>query len=150
MNYATIEDFDEIWKIFNENIKWFPHVRSSHIKNRLERQQVIFQDGVLITQQICQKTRKIGRNTDVYIDAGSYVIHQIINSNKGNGNAEKVMREYFAHVKTNVYLTVRSENKPANTFYEKIGMRKVGYITWSKGKLLGNVWKKDIDNDSNL
>lgn len=150
MNYVTIKDFNEVWKIFNENIEWFPHVRSSHIKNRLEWHQVILQDGVLITQQICQKTRKIGRNTNVYIEAGSHVIHQIINSIKGNGNAEKVMKEYFAHVKTNVYLTVRSENKPANMFYEKIGMKKVGYITWSKGKLLGNVWKKEVDNDSNL
>jgi len=147
MNYATIINFDDIWKTFNDNLEWFPHVRSSHIKNRIERGQVILQDGVLIIQQIYQQTRKIGKDTDVYIKAGSHMIHQIINLKKGNGNAEKVIKEYFAHVGTDVYLTVRSENKPANRFYEKIGMKKIGHITWSKGKILGNVWKKEVNND---
>ena len=67
-------------------------------------------------------------------------IHQIINSNPSNGNAKKVIEEYFDHVNQNVYLTVRSENIVANRFYEKVGMTKVGYINWSKGKMKGNVW----------
>ena len=53
---------------------------------------------------------KIGRDTDVSITKGDYVIHQIINSNPRNGNAEKVIKEYFDHVGQDVYLTVRSEN----------------------------------------
>ena len=56
-------------------------------------------------------------------------------------NAKKVIEEYFDHVNQNVYLTVRSENIVANRFYEKVGMTKVGYINWSKGKMKGNVWK---------
>ena len=28
-----------------------------------------------------------------------------------------------------------------NRFYKKIGMKKVGYINWSKGTMKGNVWK---------
>ena len=147
MNYATIDDFDEVWKIFNDNKEWFPHVRSFHIKNRLRWGQVILQDGVVITQQVYQQTRKIGKNTDVRVDAGSHMIHQIVNSVKGNGNAEKVIKQYFDHVGTDVYLTVRAENLIANKFYEKIGMKQVGNITWSNGNMLGNVWKKSIDND---
>ena len=73
---------------------------------------------------------------------GDYIIHQIVAKNKGTGEATKVIQEYFDHVNADVYLTVRAENVPANKFYEKVGMDKVGYITWSKGNMLGNVWKK--------
>ena len=145
MNYATINDFDEVWNIFQENKKWFPHVRTSHVKNRLNWGQVILQDGVVITQQEYKKNGKIGKDSDVSVKKGDYIIHQIINSNPKNGNAKKVIEEYFDHVNQNVYLTVRSENIPANKFYEKVGMTKVGYINWSKGKMHGNVWLKRLD-----
>ena len=100
----------------------------------------------MITQQVYQQTRKIGKDTDVRVEAGSHMIHQIVNSVKGSGNAEKVIKEYFDHVGTDVYLTVRSENKPANRFYEKVGMKNIGYINWSQGKMPGNVWKWSFNN----
>ena len=142
MNYATIDDFDEVWKIFQDNKEWFPHVRSFHIKNRLNWGQIILDDGVLITQQMYQQTRKIGQDTNVKVQAGSYLIHQIINSDKSNGKAKTVIRRYFDHVETDVYLTVRKENIVANSFYKKVGMENVGYINWSKGTMKGVVWKK--------
>ena len=141
MNYATIKDFEEIWAIFEQNKEWFPHVRTSHVENRLNWGQVILQDGIVITQQQYKRNGKIGKDTDVDVKKGDYIIHQIINSNPSNGNAKKVIKEYFDYVNQNVYLTVRSENIPANKFYEKVGMEKVGYINWSKGKMKGNVWK---------
>ena len=140
MNYATIDNFDEVWNIFQNNKKWFPHVRTSHVRNRLSWGQVILQDGVVITQQQYKRNGKIGKDSDVDVKKGDYIIHQIINSNPSNGNAKKVIEEYFDHVNQNVYLTVRSENIVANRFYEKVGMTKVGYINWSKGKMKGNVW----------
>ena len=140
MNYATIENFDEVWSIFQNNKEWFPHVRTSHVRNRLSWGQVILQDGVVITQQQYKRNGKIGKDSDVDVKKGDYIIHQIINSNPSNGNAKKVIEEYFDHVNQNVYLTVRSENIVANRFYEKVGMTKVGYINWSKGEMKGNVW----------
>ena len=145
MRYATIDDFDEVWKIFKDNKKWFPHVRTFHVRNRLNWGQVILQDGVLITEQEYKRSGKIGRDTDVETKKGDRIIHQIINSQPNNGNARKVIEEYFKYVNTDVYLTVREENVPANKFYKKIGMEKVGYINWSKGKMLGNVWLKRLD-----
>ena len=59
-----------------------------------------------------------------------------------NGNAEKVIKKYFDYVDTNVYLTVRNENIPANKFYEKVGMEKAGFINWSNGNMKGTVWLK--------
>jgi RimJ/RimL family protein N-acetyltransferase len=140
MNYATIKDFDEVWKIFQDNKEWFPHVRSFHIKNRLNWGQIILDDGVLITQQMYQQTRKIGQDTNVKVQAGSYLIHQIINSDKSNGKAKTVIRRYFDHVETDVYLTVRKENIVANRFYKKVGMKDIGTINWSKGAMKGIVW----------
>ena len=146
MNYVTIEDFDRVWKIFEDNKEWFPHVRKFHIRNRLNWGQVILQDGVLITYQKYLNFRKIGKDTNVRVEAGSYLIHQIINSEKGNGLATKVIKEYFNHVSSNVYLTVRADNVLANKFYEKVGMKHVGYINWSKGKMKGKVWKKALSS----
>tara|TARA_B110000908_G_C10253279_1_gene453579 strand:+ start:2763 stop:3200 length:438 start_codon:yes stop_codon:yes gene_type:complete len=142
MNYATIKDFDEVWKIFKDNKEWFPHVRSFHIKNRLNWGQIILDDGVLITQQMYQQTRKIGQDTNVKVQAGSYLIHQIINSDKSNGKAKTVIQRYFDHVETDVYLTVRKENIVANRFYKKVGMKDIGTINWSKGAMKGIVWLK--------
>ena len=142
MNYATIKDFDEVWKIFQDNKEWFPHVRSFHIKNRLNWGQIILDDGVLITQQMYQQTRKIGQDTNVKVQAGSYLIHQIINSDKSNGKAKTVIQRYFDHVETDVYLTVRKENIVANSFYKKVGMKDIGTINWSKGAMKGIVWLK--------
>lgn len=141
MNHATIDDFVEVWKVFQDNKEWFPHVWNTKVKKRLLNNELIFQDGVVITYSKSRKNGKIGRDTDVSITKGDYIIHQIINSKQGNGNAEKVIKEYFDHVNQNVYLTVRSENITANKFYEKIGMSMVGNISWSKGTMSGNVWK---------
>jgi len=141
MNHATIEDFDEVWKVFQDNKEWFPHVWNTKVKKRLINNELIFQDGIVITYSKSKRNGKIGRDTDVSITKGDYIIHQIINSKQGNGNAEKVIKEYFDHVNQNVYLTVRSENITANKFYEKVGMSMVGNISWSKGTMSGNVWK---------
>ena len=140
MLFAGEKDFDSIKSVLYKHKKWFPHVRTSHVRNRLSWGQVILQDGVVITQQQYKRNGKIGKDSDVDVKKGDYIIHQIINSNPSNGNAKKVIEEYFDHVNQNVYLTVRSENIVANRFYEKVGMTRVGYINWSKGKMKGNVW----------
>ena len=142
MNKATLDDFDEVWEYFHSNKEWFPHVRKFHIRNRLDWGQVILKDGVLITQQQYKRTGKIGHNTDVITKKGDYIIHQIIAKSKGDGSASKVLKEYFDYVNTNVYLTVRDENIPANKFYKKVGMKKEGYINWSNGNMKGTVWLK--------
>jgi RimJ/RimL family protein N-acetyltransferase len=143
MNYATIEDFDEVWLFFKDNKEWFPHVRKFHIRNRLAWGQVILEDGILITQQQYKRTGPIGRNTDVITKKGDYIIHQIVAKKQGNGSASKVIQNYFDYVDSDVWLTVRENNTAANKFYEKVGMEQVGKISWAKGKMPGLVWKKE-------
>lgn len=143
MNYATIEDFDEVWTIIEDNKEWFPHVRKFHIRNRLKWGQVILEDGVIITQQQYKRTGKIGRDTDVVTQKGDYIIHQIIAKKQGNGSASRVIQKYFDFVKSDVWLTVRADNTRANKFYKKVEMNLAGHIYWSKGTMKGNVWKKE-------
>ena len=141
MNFATINDFDTVWNIFEENKTWFPHVRKFHIRNRLKWGQVILQNNVVITQQQYKRRGKIGHDTDVITEKGDYIIHQIIAKNR-DGSAAKVIKDYFDYVESDVWLTVREENHIACKFYDKIGMEKAGYINWSKGKMKGLVCKK--------
>ena len=142
MNYATINDFDVVWNMFYENKNWFPHVRKSHIKNRLKWNQVILQDGVVIVHKISKTNRNIGKDSDVKMAKGAYQIHQIINSNKGTGNAANVIKMFFDYIDSDVFLTVRKDNNIANRFYRKVGMDLVGQISWSNKTKKGNVWKK--------
>jgi len=94
MLFAGEKDFDSIKSVFYKHKKWFPHVRTSHVKNRLNWGQVILQDGVVITQQEYKKNGKIGKDSDVSVKKGDYIIHQIINSNPKNGNAKKVIEKF--------------------------------------------------------
>lgn len=140
MYKAQETDFDDAWSIFQGAKEWFPHVRKSHCKERISRGQLILEDGVLITYHQNKNNRKIGVDTNVRIESGCHIIHQLVNSNKGNGNAEKVVRKFFDYVDTNVYLTVRADNQRAIRLYEKLGMEDLGYINWSKGSLKGKVY----------
>jgi hypothetical protein len=160
MYIATSDDFDKVWNIFKENKKWFPHVRSFHIRNRLKWGQVVFENNVVITHQIYKRNGKIGHNTDVVTQKGDCILHQIVKGQ--DGNARKTMDDFFKHINTNVYLTVREENTRACKFYEKVGMKQVGTISWAHdtiagvlletgGKIVGEkdpmaglVWKKEI------
>ena len=131
------DDFDEAWEYFHSNKEWFPHVRKFHVKNRLKNNQVIIQDNVL--------SHNNNINVQVKLDIIQMLYHQkvtisyirLLNKNKGSGEASKVLKEYFEHVHSNVFLTVRESNENANRFYSKVGMEIVGTITWSQGKMIG-------------
>ena len=70
------------------------------------------------------------------------ILHQIVKGK--DGNARKTIEDFFAYVNTNVYLTVRKDNTIANKFYDKVGMKQVGTISWAKGTMPGLIWKKEI------
>ena len=42
MNFATLEDFDDVWSIFKENREWFPHVSNTKSRKRIEDNELIF------------------------------------------------------------------------------------------------------------
>ena len=147
MYHATKNDFEEVMSIFKDNRKWFPHVRSYHIKKRIERNQVILEDDVVITyhyytrnQPLSKKDKEgndIGKK--VMAEKGDCILHQIVTSEKGK--ASLVLQKFFKTVKSNkVYLSVRSENEVAIKFYLKNGMKLIGHTTWSEGKMPGDIY----------
>ena len=141
MNIVTLDDFDSVWDVFKKNKKYLGHVMSIKVKDRIEKGNVIFQDGVVITFHISKVSTKFGKDCDVSITKGDCILHQIASDEHSKGNGSKVLQEFFNFVDTNVYLGVLDDNDVANNFYVKNGMKKVGYINWSKGKLKGSVFK---------
>ena len=138
MNFATLEDFDDVWSIFKENKEWFPHVWNTKIRKRIVDNELIFENGVVITFSVYRRNTKIGTCA---AKKGDVVLHQIVSS-KRDGSAKRVILDFFDYVNTDLYLTVRKSNARACLFYERVGMAQVGIISWANGTIPGLVWKK--------
>ena len=59
MYHAKKDDIEKIMNIFKANRKWFPHVREYHIKTRIERNQVILEDDVVITYHLYTRNQPL-------------------------------------------------------------------------------------------
>ena len=139
MNKVSIKDFDNVMSYFKLYKDLFPHVRTDNIKELIEKEQVILENGVLITYNVYQKKTTLG---NVFANKNDAIIHQIVNKDLGSGNATSVINDFFKYVDTNVFLTVRQSNLQANKFYKKVGMDCIGKISWSDKSILGNVYVK--------
>ena len=146
MYHTKKDDLEKVMNIFKDNRKWFPHVSEFHIKTRIERNQVILEDDVVITyhlytrNQPLSKKDKEGNNIgkEVMAEKGDCILHQIAAKNKGT--ASDVLRRFFKFVNRRVYLSVRSDNEIAKNFYLRNNMKLIGKTTWAKGTLPGDVF----------
>jgi len=75
----------------------------------------------------------------VYAQKGDWVLKQILRTSRASKPVE-VLSSLFASIDSRMFLTVRTENTRAIKFYKKMGMKKVGNISWSKGRIPGDVW----------
>ena len=139
MLFAGEKDFDSIKSVFYKHKKWFPHVRTDYMKRMIAKEQLIYEDCVIITFHHAKRKQNIG---DVHIRKGDTVLHQIASEYPGDGNARNIMKEFFEWCPRDVYLSVRSDNLTACKFYDSIGMKVVGKTSWSKGTLPGLVYVK--------
>tara|TARA_R100001377_G_C3158843_1_gene98976 strand:- start:269 stop:781 length:513 start_codon:yes stop_codon:yes gene_type:complete len=150
MYHAVENDLEKVMTIFKQNKKWFPHVRSFHIKTRIGRKQVILEDGVVITyhyytrKQPLSKLDKDGKEIGpmfikIIAEKGDCILHQIVTSERGK--ASIVLQKFFNFVQSSrVYLSVRSNNDVAIKFYLKNDMKLVGNTHWSGGKMPGDIY----------
>ena len=70
MNLATIADLDSIKTIFAPYAKaYFPHIRQDYICRKIEANNVIIEDGVVIIFGVYKKKQKIGNMQAVRGDA---------------------------------------------------------------------------------
>ena len=137
MKHATIEQLPEIYQAFTSRKDFFPHIRKDYVERMINAHQCIYTHGVIVTYQKYKKSVRIG---DVLIPAGSIMLHQILNTDQFNGKAHKVLKTFYSYVDADVYLSVRSDNKVARTFYKRNGMKAVGKVSWSGGSLPGTVY----------
>ena len=137
MRLAIQSEFEDIKLIFYKHKKWFPHIRTDYMKRMIEKKRLIYQDGVIITFHHAARKQKIG---NVPVNKGETILHQIANKESGNGNAKKILLQFFDWCEKDVYLSVRTDNQKACEFYEKIGMKEIGEHDWAKGRVKGKVY----------
>ena len=140
MNHAKETDFESVKEIFYQHKKWFPHIRTDYMKRMIAKENLIFDNDVVITYNFYKRKQRIG---DIIAQQGDCILHQIA-AKHHNGSASQALQKFFEFVNPRrVYLSVRSDNEIAKKFYLKNNMKLVGSTTWAKGTLPGDVYLYD-------
>ena len=140
MNHAKKTDFELVKEIFYQHKKWFPHIRTDYMKRMIAKENLIFDNDVVITYNFYKRKQRIG---DVIAQQGDCILHQIA-AKYHNGSASQALQKFFEFVNPRrVYLSVRSDNEIAKKFYLKNNMKLVGSTSWAKGTLPGDVYLYD-------
>ena len=137
MNHAKETDFESVKEIFYKHKKWFPHIRTDYMKRMIAKENLIYDNDVVITYNFYKRKQRIG---DVIAQQGDCILHQIA-AKYHNGSASQALQKFFEFVNPRrVYLSVRSDNEIAKKFYLKNNMKLVGSTSWAKGTLSGDVY----------
>ena len=140
MNHAKETDFELVKEIFYQHKKWFPHIRTDYMKRMIAKENLIFDNDVVITYNFYKRKQRIG---DVIAQQGDCILHQIA-AKYHNGSASQALQKFFEFVNPRrVYLSVRNDNEIAKKFYLKNNMKLVGSTSWAKGTLPGDVYLYD-------
>ena len=140
MNHAKETDFELVKEIFYQHKKWFPHIRTDYMNRMIAKENLIFDNDVVITYNFYKRKQRIG---DVIAQQGDCILHQIA-AKYHNGSASQALQKFFEFVNPRlVYLSVRSDNEIAKKFYLKNNMKLVGSTSWAKGTLPGDVYVYD-------
>ena len=137
MNHAKETDFELVKEIFYQHKKWFPHIRTDYMKRMIAKENLIFDNDVVITYNFYKRKQRIG---DVIAQQGDCILHQIA-AKYHNGSASQALQKFFEFVNPRrVYLSVRSDYEIAKKFYLKNNMKLVGTTSWARGTLPGDVY----------
>ena len=140
MNHDKDTDFEAVKEIFYQHKKWFPHIRTDYMKRMIAKNNLVYDNDVVITYNFYKRKQRIG---DIIAQQGDCILHQIAAKHQ-NGSASQALQKFFEFVKPRrVYLSVRSDNEIAKKFYVKNDMKLVGSTTWAKGTLPGDVYLYD-------
>ena len=153
MRFAREEDSQEIYELYQKNLKFFPNITIGHISNRIKKRECIYTEGVVIIFRIHQKTVQIGDNTQSKMS--DCVLNKIVTSFL-NGSASRVLNRFFdyigslPHASGVIHLSVRSDNECAKKFFERNEMELVDKTSWDKGKIEGDVYRKIVKGDADM
>ena len=131
---------EEAMAIINLYPDIFPHMYKQGFKlvGRLERGQVVLQDGVVITFHQYQQRSLITRNSVCKSKPKDFMIHQIASDGSIKGATKKVLDEFVEYCKSQgapgIILSVRAWNDRARKFYERYGFEFVEETQWTSKK----------------
>ena len=114
-----MDEYISLFKLYPDVFPsgYFKFLKSS-LQKHIDSKTLIYKNGVLLTYKIYKK------NTKRY-KKGQVKICQLINKNPGNGESQKIVKEFL---KQDTFLEVKADNNRAITFYNKLGFRQVGSI----------------------
>lgn len=129
-----------IMEVINQYRSVFPHVRGDKMMKRIAEGCAVWDEGVVITFTKYKRSNTVG---GVKCASGDIMIHQIAAKTQGDGSAGRVLSKFIEYSQStgarNIYLTVRSENERAISFYKKNGFEVVGEVSWKRGTIPGVV-----------
>ena len=70
-----------------------------------------------------------------------------------DGSASRILNQFFnyisllPHASGVIYLNVKSENERAKKFYQRNGMKLIDKISWSDGKIEGDIFQMTVKNN---
>jgi hypothetical protein len=144
----TYYDMDELISIFKKYPTIFPKGYFAYLKGNLNKfitnNQLIYEQGVILTWNDYKRATTLSDNFAT--KKGDYIIHQIVSSEQGNGNASKVLTQFLNSIGANksVWLSVREDNVRAINFYKRHDFEVVGEKSWSSDKIKGYIMCKII------
>ena len=147
MQFATEDDFIDVYELFKKNRELLPHIRMGNIARKIEEKRCIFTDGVVIIFEIYEKSVQVGKNTKS--ELSDCHINQIVSTVR-DGSASRVLNEFFdfigllPYTSGVIYLNVKSDNERAKKFYEKNGMKLIDKTNWTDGDVEVDVYQKIV------
>lgn len=131
LHYATRDEAKDVYAVFRAHPHIFPHMRYDKVCRMIESRQCIWQDGIVLTHQIYQRTVRLGT---ILVPKGTTCLHQIAKSPMAApGSASRVYQAFYTtSVPNALVLTVRADNTTAWSFYERHGLQRIGEIYWSQ------------------
>ena len=137
MIHAKENDYDVVKEIFSEHKQWFPHVRQDYIKRMIASGNLILDNDVIITYNYYKRNYKLVKSSmgemsqKIIMQPNDCILHQIAAKNR-NGSASEALQRFFKWTNRRVFLSVRSDNVIAKSFYERNDMRLIGQTSWTK------------------
>ena len=145
MQFATEDDFIDIYDLFKKNRELLTHIRMEHIARNIEERRCIFTDGVVIIFEIHEKSVQVGKNTKS--EKSDCHLNQIVSTTR-DGSASRVLNQFFdfiallPYTSGVIYLNVKSDNERAKRFYERNGMILIDKTSWTDGDVEVDVYQK--------
>jgi hypothetical protein len=138
-----VNDIVNIFKLYPNVFPggYFRFLKAKIIK-KIEKNEIIFEDGVVLTWTKYKRKTKLTPNISILKD--DIKINQLVNRHQGNGLAKKIFSTFINnHCDTTMYLDVKADNKRAIQFYKKNKFIIVGEKTFGKN-IRGLIMKRHI------